>query len=193
MADVNLYAKNLNIIEANECNVGQGYTWSLDANRTLRLASYDPIDRSVLSPIMYINNSGQVGIGTAEPNVHLHVVGDTRLQGNLFNLGDGYNLSDARYKKDLTQIPHALQKVTQLTGYTYARTDLPATAPRKVGVIAQDVQTVLPEAVLSDPDGVLSVSYDNLVPLLIESVKDLKKEVDAMRQLINDTFLVNIE
>jgi RNAse (barnase) inhibitor barstar len=50
---------------------------------------------------------------------------------------------------------------------------------RQVGVIAQEVQEVLPEAVHTDDKGYLSVSYDKLVPVLIEAVKELQKKLEG--------------
>ena len=93
----------------------------------------------------------------------------------------------------------------QLNGYTYDRTDLsPATTEeedityahnptgRHVGVIAQEVLKVLPEAVTGGPNSMdgtdddhYSVAYGNMVALLIESIKELKSEVDSLKEQLN--------
>ncbi len=86
--------------------------------------------------------------------------------------------SDIRLKTGLTKIAGALKKVEALNGYTYKRTD---TGERHTGVVAQEVQAVLPEAVNLQPDGYLSVAYGNLVGLLIEAIKELKSEVDQLK------------
>jgi hypothetical protein len=53
---------------------------------------------------------------------------------------------------------------------------------RKTGVIAQEVERVLPEVVSTDPeDGIKSVAYGNVVGLLIEAIKELKEEVDQLK------------
>ena len=49
------------------------------------------------------------------------------------------------------------------------------------GVIAQDVEKVLPEAVSTKPDGTKGVHYNKLIPLLIEAVKDLSQQVDDIK------------
>jgi hypothetical protein len=85
--------------------------------------------------------------------------------------------SDIRLKKDLVQIPNALDKVQQLTGYTYTRTD---SGERQTGLIAQDVQKVLPEAVVDGEH--LSLAYGNLVGLLVEAIKELRAEVAALKE-----------
>jgi len=108
--------------------------------------------------------------------------------------------SDIRVKENLEIIPDALFKVNQLNGYTYDRTDLePATSEeegviynhnpsgRHVGVIAQEILEVLPEAVTGGPSNMegtedehYSVAYGNLTALLIEAVKELSAKVEAL-------------
>ena len=184
MTDINnIFAKNLNIVQPNDSNIGQGYVFSMDENQTLRLASYNPTDRTTLAPIMHFSLSNHVGIGTSNPEYDLHVVGDAKVTGSIFNT------SDIRFKKDLVSIPDALNKVANITGYTYIRTDMPFLSQRQAGVIAQEVQPILPEAVHQDPQtGSLSVSYDSLIPLLIESIKEIKKELDHIKDVVSSTL-----
>ncbi len=85
--------------------------------------------------------------------------------------------SDIRLKTDLTKITDALSKVSRLNGYTYTRKD---TGARQTGVVAQEVQEVLPEAVVDNGEH-LAVAYGNLVGLLIEAIKELKSEVDQLK------------
>ncbi len=89
--------------------------------------------------------------------------------------------SDIRLKTNIVEIPDALTKVGQLRGVTYERLD--QNNARQTGVIAQEVQAVLPEAVLQadDEQGTLSVAYGNLAGLMIEAIKELKSEVDALK------------
>lgn len=101
--------------------------------------------------------------------------------GNLVMAGNITAYSDIRLKTDIAVIPNALEKVLKLRGVTYTRAE---DGSRNTGVIAQEVQEVLPEAVATDKDGMLSVAYGNLVGLLIESIKELKQEVKELRQQI---------
>jgi uncharacterized small protein (DUF1192 family) len=87
--------------------------------------------------------------------------------------------SDARLKKNVKIIDHALEKVNQLNGYTFDRIDLDA--GRQTGVIAQEVLAVLPEAVDKNSDGMHTVAYGNMVGLLIESIKELNQQVAILR------------
>lgn len=87
--------------------------------------------------------------------------------------------SDVRLKDNITLIPEALTKVLNLKGCTYERNDL---GGRKMaGVIAQDVQAVLPEGVSVFREDFLAVDPMAVTALLIEAVKELKAEVDDLR------------
>ena len=88
--------------------------------------------------------------------------------------------SDIKLKENIELIPNALDKLNMLHGYTYNRKDI-KDSTRHTGVIAQEVQKVLPEAVMEDEDGTLSVAYGNMVGLLIEAIKELKAEVDQLK------------
>jgi hypothetical protein len=86
--------------------------------------------------------------------------------------------SDARLKSDIAPIADALAKVQALTGVTFTMAGSDA---RQMGLIAQDVQAVTPEAVV-EAEGVLRLAYGNLVGLLVEAIKDLAQEVDQLKR-----------
>ena len=96
--------------------------------------------------------------------------------GDFTASGNVTAFSDIRLKRDLHVIPHALDKVSRLTGYTYTRVD---TGERQTGLVAQDVQRVLPEAVLEGE--YLSLAYGNLAGLLVEAIKELRAEVNTIK------------
>jgi hypothetical protein len=80
--------------------------------------------------------------------------------------------SDKRLKSDIKKIPKALDKVKELSGYTYTINEKPS-----VGVIAQEVLKILPETISTRDDGYYAVSYHGLIGLLIEAVKELSEKV----------------
>ena len=96
--------------------------------------------------------------------------------------------SDIAVKRNLVKIPNALEKVSLINGYTYERTDHvqdpedPESPEilRQAGVVAQEVEKVLPE-VVSGQEGNKAVAYGNMVALLIEAVKELKAEVEELK------------
>ena len=86
--------------------------------------------------------------------------------------------SDARLKSEIVPITEALAKVQALTGVTFT---MAGSDVRQMGLIAQDVQAVAPEAVI-EAEGVLRLAYGNLVGLLVEAIKDLAQEVDQLKR-----------
>lgn len=104
--------------------------------------------------------------------------------GHFTATGNVTAYSDRKLKKNIEVIPEALSKVAALSGYTFDRIDNPALG-KQTGVIAQEVQEVIPSAVAThvDSDGseTLTVAYGNMVGLLIEAIKELKDEVDVLK------------
>lgn len=90
--------------------------------------------------------------------------------------------SDIRVKTNIKKIDNALEKVKQLRGVTYDRTDIEA--PRQTGVIAQEVLEVLPEAVTGSEETQYGVAYGNMVGLLIEAIKDQQEIIDSQESRI---------
>ena len=94
-----------------------------------------------------------------------------------------YYSSDKRLKDNIVRIENPLEKVDKIGGYTFDWNDKQETYTGKdVGVIAQEIQEVLPELVTERDNGYLAVKYEKVVPLLIESIKELKQEVDDIKQ-----------
>jgi len=85
--------------------------------------------------------------------------------------------SDRSLKKNVSTIEDALQKVNNLRGVSF---EMISNGDKNIGVIAQEVQAVIPEVVL-DNNGILSVAYGNLVAVLIEAVKELSAEVKELK------------
>ena len=94
--------------------------------------------------------------------------------------------SDMRLKTNIEQIEGAVAKVCKLSGFVYefneVGRELQLPKGRHAGVSAQEVETVLPEAVAKRPnDKFLTVKYEKLIPLLIEAIKELKSEIDDLK------------
>jgi hypothetical protein len=96
--------------------------------------------------------------------------------------------SDRRIKTDLQVIPNALEKVKKISGYTFMRTD--ADLPRQAGVIAQELLEVLPEVVHKNDEGIYSVSYGNIVALLIEALKEESAKREELEKRLNYSSIV---
>ena len=89
--------------------------------------------------------------------------------------------SDERLKENVVTIPNALEKVSQLRGVEFTRKD---GGKKGIGVIAQEIEEVIPEVVVTntDEDETKSVAYGNIVGLLIEAIKDLQQEVEELKR-----------
>ena len=90
--------------------------------------------------------------------------------------------SDKRLKTDIEPITNALPKVMQMQGVSYKRNDI-EDARTQVGVLAQDMEAILPEVVLTADDEMQtkSVDYGKICAVLIESIKELKAEIDELK------------
>ena len=111
-----------------------------------------------------------VGIGVPSPSVKLDVGGDVRANAFFYS-------SDARLKTNVHRIENAYDKLVRLNGVSYNRID---TGRREYGLIAQEVEDVLPEVVLTDHNGYKSVDYSKIVPLLIEALKEQQQKIERL-------------
>jgi len=139
---------------------------------------------------VYIGNSSiivdvseqKVGIGTGTlPTETLEVGGDSLFSGDITVTGDVVSTSDISLKENIEVILNPIEKVKELSGYTFNRI---GQDKRTIGLMAQDVEKVLPEAVSSN-NGIKSLAYGNLVALLVETVKEQQKQIDELREKID--------
>lgn len=132
---------------------------------------------SVTTPAFFIDTAGEVGIGgTKTPAYALDVTGTIRATGDVIAY------SDARVKENVNTIDNALEKVTQLRGVSYNKI---GETEEKIGVIAQEIEKVLPQVVQEDKNGMKSVAYGNIVGVLIEAIKEQQKQIDELKSIIN--------
>ena len=103
--------------------------------------------------------------------------GSISVSGSITATGDITAYSDKRLKTDIEAITAALDRVRKLRGVTFTRRD---TGSRGLGLIAQELASIVPEAVTTHDDDLLSVAYGNLVAVLIEAVKELADKVDRL-------------
>ena len=124
---------------------------------------------------VYVNGSNEFRF---ESDGDFHADGDVIAQSTTVS-------SDRRLKENIEVIPNALEKVQALNGVSF---DWKKTGEKSAGVIAQEVQGVLPEAVkevtpVGGGDSHLSVNYHALTSILIEAIKELQEEVNKLKGL----------
>ena len=104
--------------------------------------------------------------------------------GNAWLQGTLNQNSDLRLKKEIHQLQNSLQKITKLNGYNYYWKDAKADNSLQTGLLAQEVQKLFPQLVKEDKDGMLSVNYSGLIPVLIESIKEQQQQIDELKKLV---------
>lgn len=129
--------------------------------------------------------TGNVGIGNITSPTH-----KLQIDGKVKSTGIN-ETSDIRLKTNFSNIDGALNKVLSMNGkyYDWRTSEFPNKGlekGRQVGVIAQEIEKILPEVVDTDNEGFKSVEYSHIVPVLIEAIKEQQKIIDGQKSTIND-------
>jgi hypothetical protein len=159
---------------------------------------------AAVNPIFQLQNAGidKGFVQLSGDNLRIGVNG-TNPTGNVvfrLNTGDRFTIfptgnatltgtltqnSDERFKQDITPINDALDKVMQLNGYEYHwKPELQRDSALQIGLIAQNVEKVLPQLVATDKEGTKSVAYQNMVPVLIEAMKMQQQQIQKLEAKI---------
>jgi hypothetical protein len=188
-------------------NTSSTYTqWALSGNRNSYGGIYDGY--SGVNGIMY--DSGGNGGVYREANgrwYFYHHVGNNCMGVGTSTTSSSYGIyankaiysegnitaySDVRKKENIVTVDNALEKVNNIRGVYYNRID-DETKKRQIGVIAQEINEVLPEVVTYAEDiDEYGVSYGNIAGLLIEAIKEQNKKMEAMQEMIN-SLLAKLE
>ena len=124
---------------------------------------------------------GNVGVNCNTPQYALDVAGDIHASGTITGS------SDRRLKINIETINGALDKISSLTGVYYNRNDQMDSSTLHMGLIAQDVEQVIPEVVMTDSSEykMKSVAYGNIVAVLIEGIKELTARVGSLQAQVS--------
>jgi len=122
-------------------------------------------------PILTVNASGTVTIDDT-----LHVTGDVI----------AYYSSDERLKDNVKPIENAIDKIRMISGYEFDWNSSSKNEGHDIGVIAQEVEKILPEVVTTRSNGYKAVRYEKLTALLIQSNKELIEKVEELEKKLNN-------
>ena len=127
--------------------------------------------------LVYDTNTNCLGIGSTTPTSRLDIIGDVKVVG-IVTASDFNSSSDIKLKTNIQRIANPIEKVLQINGVSF---NWKESGKATMGVIAQEVEAVLPELV-SDTDP-KSVNYNGLIGLLIECIKDQQRQIDELRNI----------
>ena len=146
----------------------------------------------LLNDAMVILKNGNIGFGNSSPTDKMDVNGNVGVAGNIAATGSVkgtafISLSDARFKKDIQPLQYSLDAVMKLQGVSWhwktaEFTDRGFTKDKQIGFIAQDVEKVVPEVVLTDAKGYKGIDYAKLTAVLTEAVKAQQEEITTLKK-----------
>jgi len=150
------------------------------------------VDASPIPDVsLYYSKAGGVITGDVSIGQTLNVVGNTLVQGTISAFGDiiAYSSSDARLKDNITAIESPLEKLSKINGVSFNWNDKQSAyevGKKDIGVIAQEIEEVLPELVTTRDNGYKAVRYEKIVALLIEAVKEQQTQINNLTDKINN-------
>jgi hypothetical protein len=152
-------------------NSGYGSPGDMNYSYFMKFSSPYSSGGIIFQTASYVRNTTNIS-PSIQPAFTIFPTGDVTARGNV----TAY--SDVRAKENIATIDSALDKVMALRGVYYTRKDNPG--PRQVGVIAQEVEAILPEVVMTDSEGKKSVAYGNIVALLLEGMKEQQSTIKSL-------------
>jgi len=133
--------------------------------------------------VLYLLNKNGVTIGREwDGNGNLLVEGTITSWNAIYAPSFIYS-SDRSLKTNILPLTNSLEKVKQLEGVSF---NWKSTGDESIGLIAQDVEKVIPKIVHTSEDGLKSVEYGNLVAVLIEAIKEQDKKIDSLQKQIDE-------
>ena len=168
-------SQNATFVGAVNIGTGGGYYLIQDSSESLIRSESQPIILQTYASSAWNDRLTIANNGNA-------TFSGTINSGAITSTGNITAYSDARLKSDVKTIEGGLEKVSQLRGVTYIRND-----HEDVGVIAQEVEKIIPQIVKTADDemGTKSVDYGRITAVLIESIKELKAEIDELKEKLN--------
>lgn len=180
VSNTTVYLQNINNVQNNNIIAINNYVASAYNQANSSLSS----SGGTISSSLYITTS--LGVGTAASGS----TGEIRATGEI----TAYYSSDETLKENIVIIDNALDKLKQVRGVMYdwkdsvvqSRGGLDDYFVRKhdTGVIAQDVEKVLPEVVANRPDGTKAVRYEKLAGIIIQAINELAEQVEDIKKRI---------
>ena len=174
----NSFANTVNVTAQNAYNTANAaLATSQNAANLIYEVFDDTANNVTLYPALFVSNTGTPNTAFVSSTKLYYNPSTGELSATNFD-----SLSDVNKKTDIETIENAIQTVGELRGVTFRWKD---NGHKSMGLIAQEVETVVPEVVVTNELGDKSVTYGSLIGLIVESIKDLNKQVIEIRSIIN--------
>ena len=147
-----------------------------------RLTVYSGSSAVSSSQGLILDDNHNLGIGVDESS-DLPLSYKLMVSGSIKASGTVIQGSDIRLKEDIQPIDNALSRIDNIDGVYFTYKD---TKEKSIGVIAQDIQKILPEVVSEDNKGYLGVNYSGIVPVLIEADREQNSIIKDLEDRISD-------
>jgi hypothetical protein len=159
-----------------------GFTGALTGNASTATTA-GTVTTAAQTAITSVGTLTSLTVSGATATGALTVTGAVTATGDI----TAYFTSDKRHKNNIQTIPNALEKVSKLNGVTWEWNDdvneVTKSTP-KTGLIAQEVQEVLPEVVKTRDDGFLALDYSKMMGLLVEAIKEQQIQIEELKAQI---------
>lgn len=174
--EVTISAGGINMIKMDEASSNSNIIFDVGSLMDIKISQYNPTHIKMVPT--YTSSTGIGYIGTSSEYWN---------SGYIYNIYtyNFTNYSDKRLKKNIHTIKDALEKTSQLRGVSFEWKNDNADTGQKMGVIAQEVEKIFPDLVTEDEKGYKSVSYTQLVGVLIEAIKELKKDNENLEKRLD--------
>jgi hypothetical protein len=167
--DSNLILSNLGF---NNNEIQGGELLISDNSNTLSINSN--LRWNNLENLLNINNGSIISSNITGKNLVIN--------GNIYSSGEIYTSSDIRLKTNISLITDPINKIKQLNGVYY---NLISNQKRSIGLIAQDVEKIIPEIVYTNTDNTKAIAYTNMMGLIVESIKELSMKICDIEEKLN--------
>jgi hypothetical protein len=120
--------------------------------------------------ILLSNTGGGITLDVGAATNSVAISGNLRVSEDVI----AFSLSDVKYKKNVKKIGSALQKLDKINGVNFEWNNAAPYSGKDIGVLAHEIEEIIPEAVTTRRNGAKAVRYEKIIPLLIEAIKELK-------------------